>query len=116
MTALAVALAVVALAALGFGAAAVGLAIRAGKLDGDNRVLIADRNRLRVTVAEASVEITRSRREAEQLESDHAADRKRIYDQIREKYGDAAVGDLAVRDLERLLSPPEGDADDDSHG
>ena len=103
------------IAALAFAAVAVALAIRNGRLEGDNRVLKTDRDRLRKVLEETSEDLAAAHARGEDLEIAHARERRRTYEQIREKYGDAAVGDLAVGDLERLLSPPEGDADDDPH-
>ena len=102
--------------ALAFAAVAVALAIRNGGLDGDNRLLIGDRNRLLETLKETSDALADAKLRAERLEFAHGRERRRIYAQIKEKYGDAAVGDLAVGDIERLLSPPETGADDDPNG
>lgn len=107
-------------AALGFAAAALvfagfalALGIRNGRLDGDNRVLLADRERLREALKELTDELAAANVRNAQAERENERERRRIYDQIREKYGDAAVGDLAVDELERLLSPPQSDADND---
>ncbi len=105
--------AVVALAILGLGFAGIALvlAIRNGQLGGDNRVLIVDRVRLRTLLEETSEDLAAAHARGEDMEIAHADERRRTYEQIREKYGDAAVGDLAVGDLERLLSAPEGEPD-----
>lgn len=102
--------------ALAFAGIAVALAIRNGRLDGDNRVLTDDRKRLRETAAGAALELATALSRGEELEAEHEAQIRRIYDQIRESGGAAALDDLAVGELERLLSPPEGNADDDPDG
>lgn len=104
------------LGALGFAGVAVALGIRNGRLDGDNRVLIADRKRLRTTAAQAALQLVTALGRGEELEAEHEAQIRGIYERIKESGGAAALGDLAVSELERLLSPPEGDADDDSDG
>ncbi len=102
--------------ALGFAGVAVALGIRTGRLDGDNRVLTADRTRLRKAAAEAALELATALGRGEELEAEHEAQIRGIYEQIKESGGAAALGDLAVSELERLLSPPKSDADDDPHG
>ena len=105
-----------ALAGFVFAAVATALAIGNGKLDGDNRVLTADRTRLRETAATAALELATALSRGEELEAEHEAKIARIYEQIKESGGAAALGDLAVSELERLLSPPKSDADDNPHG
>ncbi|HEU02561.1 MAG TPA: hypothetical protein ENH89_20030 [Aurantimonas coralicida] len=102
--------------ALAFAGIAVALAIRNGQLDGDNRVLTGDRTRLRKVAAGAALELAAALSRGEQLEDEHEAQVRGIYDRIRESGGAAALGDLAVGELERLLSPPESRADDDQDG
>ena len=108
------------IAAFGFAAAALvfagigmALALRAGKLDGDNRVFVADVDRLRGLNDEGILLLEDAEERAEALELEHTEERARTYAAIREKYGAGAVGDLVVGDIERLLSPAPGEADGD---
>ena len=105
--ALSFAVVIVSLAGLGFAAGCVALAVRNGKLSGDNRVLVPDVARLRKALEEISTSLGDANKRAEELERDHERELKRIHDYIREKFGDSALGDLAVDDIERLLSPPQ---------
>ena len=105
---LAFAITIVSFAGLAFAAGCVALAVRNGKLSGDNRVLVPDVARLRGALEETSEALADANKRAEELERDHAREVKRIHDYIREKFGASALGDLAVDDIERLLSPPQG--------
>lgn len=110
-------------AALGFAAAALvfagialALGIRNGRLDGDNRVLLPDRDRLREVVDELTDNLAAANRQGAEQVRRFDRERLRIYAQVREKYGPAAIGDLTVDELERLLSPPESDGDGNPDG